>query len=105
LDAKRDLFSNSNCQSIATRYARRVVGSGFEAFLHQGVFAGRPHAPIRICSTVNNVTYDANGNTLSYDVDGAAAANLPRSFVYDGENRPLASLRPGPSLGLGAFET
>jgi hypothetical protein len=28
----------------------------------------RPHAPTSICGTA--VTYDANGNTTSYDVDG-----------------------------------
>lgn len=31
--------------------------------------AARPHAPTTICGIP--VTYDANGNTLSYDVDGA----------------------------------
>jgi RHS repeat-associated protein len=52
----------------------------------QGAGVIRPHAPTSICGT--SVTYDANGNTLSYDVDGAGAI-LPRSFAYDGENRPL----------------
>ena len=36
----------------------------------QGVASGHPHAPNTICGTP--VTYDANGNTLSYDVDGPA---------------------------------
>jgi RHS repeat-associated protein len=52
----------------------------------QGPAAVRPHAPTAICGTA--VSYDANGNTLAYDVDGAGA-KLPRSFAYDGENRPL----------------
>jgi RHS repeat-associated protein len=46
----------------------------------------RPHAPASICGTA--VTYDAAGNTLTYDVDGAGPLQ-PRSFTYDGENRPL----------------
>jgi hypothetical protein len=32
----------------------------------QGVASGRPHGPTHICGTP--VSYDANGNTLSYDV-------------------------------------
>ena len=36
------------------------------------------------------VTYDANGNTLSYDGDGSGTSVLPRSLVYDGENRPTS---------------
>ena len=36
------------------------------------------------------VTYDANGNTLSYDGDGPGAAVLPKTLVYDGENRPVS---------------
>ena len=56
------------------------------AYPTPGATAVRPHAPTTICGTA--VTYDANGNTLSYDHDGAGA-QLPRSFVYDGENRPL----------------
>jgi RHS repeat-associated protein len=51
-----------------------------------------PHAPNSICGTA--VTYDANGNTLSYDVDGAGPL-LPRSFVYDGENRPITVTQNG----------
>jgi RHS repeat-associated protein len=56
----------------------------------QGATAVRPHAPTSICGT--SVTYDGNGNTLTYDVDGAGVL-LPRSFVYDGENRPLSITR------------
>ena len=47
----------------------------------------RPHAPTSICGTA--VTYDGNGNTASYDADGAGPI-LPRAFAYDGENRPLS---------------
>jgi RHS repeat-associated protein len=56
----------------------------------QGAAAIRPHAPASICGAP--VAYDANGNTLSYDVDGAGP-KLPRSFAYDGENRPLAIIQ------------
>ena len=35
------------------------------------------------------VTYDANGNTLTYDPDGAGPV-APKSLAYDGENRPSA---------------
>ncbi len=50
------------------------------------------HAPNSICGTA--VTYDANGNTTNYDVDGAGPM-LPRSFTYDGENRPVSILQNG----------
>jgi RHS repeat-associated protein len=52
----------------------------------------RPHAPTSICGTP--VSYDANGNTLSYDVDGAGPL-AARTVVYDGENRPLSITRSG----------
>jgi YD repeat-containing protein len=58
----------------------------------QGVASGHPHAPNSICGTT--VTYHANGNTTSYDVDGAGPL-LPRSFAYDGENRPLTITQNG----------
>lgn len=38
--------------------------------------------------------YDANGNTLSYDADGAGPLP-PRAFSYDGENRPLTITQNG----------
>jgi RHS repeat-associated protein len=57
----------------------------------------RPHAPTSICGTP--ATYDANGNTTQYDVDGppngSKGLELPRTLVYDGENRPLVVLRSG----------
>jgi RHS repeat-associated protein len=62
------------------------------AYPAQGVASGRPHAPTVICGTA--VTYDANGNTTGYDVDGAGP-KLPRSFAYDGENHPLAITQNG----------
>ena len=44
----------------------------------QGATSIRPHAPTSICGT--SVTYDANGNTLSYDVDGSGPIP-PRTLV------------------------
>jgi RHS repeat-associated protein len=52
----------------------------------------RPHAPTSICGA--QVSYDANGNTLVYDGDGAGPI-LPRSLIYDAENRPLAITQNG----------
>jgi RHS repeat-associated protein len=62
------------------------------AYPTQGATAVRPHAPSSICGVA--VTYDANGNTLSYDVDGAGGTTA-RTFTYDGENRPLAITKSG----------
>ena len=50
------------------------------------------HGPSTICGTA--VTYDANGNTLAYDSDGAGPKPA-RALVYDGENRPIAVTRNG----------
>ena len=49
-----------------------------------GPTAVRPHAPSSTCGT--SASYDANGNTLTYDADGPGnlAAQLPRAIVYDG---------------------
>jgi RHS repeat-associated protein len=58
----------------------------------QGVSTGRPHAPQSICGSL--VTYDGNGNTISYDSDGAGLKG-PRTFIYDNENRPIAITRGG----------
>jgi RHS repeat-associated protein len=62
------------------------------AYPAQGASSGHPHAPTSICGTP--VTYDANGNTTTYDVDGPGPAS-PRSLIYDGENRPLAVTQNG----------
>jgi YD repeat-containing protein len=52
-----------------------------------GASTGGPHAPSAICGVAP--TYDANGNTLTYDPDGTGP--LPKkSFTYDGENRPVS---------------
>jgi RHS repeat-associated protein len=62
------------------------------AYPTQGATSVRPHAPTTICGTP--VTYDANGNTTNYDVDGSGPL-LPRSLTYDGENRPVSILQNG----------
>jgi RHS repeat-associated protein len=56
------------------------------AYPTPGATAVRPHAPTYICSAA--VTYDSNGNTTSYDVDGSGSL-ASRSLAYDLENRPL----------------
>jgi RHS repeat-associated protein len=58
----------------------------------QGATSVRPHAPATICGAA--VVYDANGNTTSYDSDGAGLKG-PRTFIYDLENRPIAITRDG----------
>ena len=60
----------------------------------QGATAVRPHAPKSICGV--SPTYDANGNTLTYDGDGAGPVQA-RVFTYDLENRP-ASVKLGPRV-------
>ena len=62
------------------------------AYPAQGPASVRPHAPTSICGSP--VSYDANGNTLGYDSDGAGAGS-PRSLAWDGENRPIAITRNG----------
>lgn len=54
----------------------------------QGPTAVRPHAPTSIAS--QPVSYDANGNVVSYIVNGQA-----KTFTYDGENRPLSIVIAG----------
>jgi RHS repeat-associated protein len=54
--------------------------------------APHPHAPSTICGST--VSYDANGNTTGYDVDGAGPTT-PRYVIYDAENRPLAVYQNG----------
>jgi hypothetical protein len=58
----------------------------------QGAGSVRPHAPTSICGV--SVSYDANGNTTSYDSDGTGP-KLARSFIYHGENRPLSITATG----------
>jgi RHS repeat-associated protein len=62
------------------------------AYPTAGPSAIRPHAPTSICGTP--VSYDANGNTTAYDVDGSGPTP-PRSFAYDLENRPLSISQNG----------
>jgi RHS repeat-associated protein len=66
--------------------------AGSPNLLYPATGQPRPHAPTSICAAP--VSYDANGNTLVYDVDGAGPI-LPRSLIYDGENRPLAITQNG----------
>jgi hypothetical protein len=47
----------------------------------QGNASGRPHAPTSICGVAP--TYDANGNTLTYDPDGANTGTQPGTFIDD----------------------
>jgi hypothetical protein len=77
-DAADNMTYNSNTCWNATNSPNMVYPAAGQP---------RPHAPISICGTA--VTYDANGNTTSYDVDGAGPL-LPRSLGYDGENRLVA---------------
>jgi RHS repeat-associated protein len=72
--------------------SKLCAGSPNMAYPAQGPTSVRPHAPTSICGTA--VTYDANGNTTNYDVDGSGPL-LPRSFTYDGENRPVSILQNG----------
>jgi RHS repeat-associated protein len=70
----------------ALAWAGCSMGSPNMTYPAQGAASGRPHAPVSICGTP--VTYDANGNTLAYDVDGAGP-QPSRTLAYDAENRPL----------------
>lgn len=69
-----------------------VYPDGNGAAPGQGLSAGRPHAPTAICGSP--VTYDAAGNTLAYDPDGAGPL-APRSLIYDAAGRPLAVTAAG----------
>ncbi len=61
----------------------------------QGPASVRPHAPTQICGSP--VTYDNNGNTLAYDVDGPSPSGPKsvRTLTYDLENRVIAVVRGG----------
>jgi RHS repeat-associated protein len=78
-DADNMLFNSGLC-------------AGSPTMVYPATGQPRPHAPIAICGTA--VSYDQNGNTTAYDIDGAAGAP-PRTLVYDGENRPLIILKNG----------
>ena len=69
-----------------------VYPDGNGAAPGQGLSARRPHAPTAICGSP--VTYDAAGNTLAYDPDGAGPL-APRSLIYDAAGRPLAVTAAG----------
>jgi RHS repeat-associated protein len=49
-------------------------------------------------------TYDANGNTLTYDPDGTGT-KPSRTFAYDGENRPVSITAPHAASGSLATTT
>ncbi len=64
-----------------------LCGGNGLAYPTAGTTAFRPHAPNAMCGNVPS--YDANGNTLTYDADGAGTTAPSRTIHYDGENRPL----------------
>ena len=63
----------------------------------QGAGAVRPHAPSSVCGVA--ATYDANGNTLSIDTNGTTSGGV-KSFVYDGENRPVSITADGVAVSF-----
>jgi RHS repeat-associated protein len=82
-----------------------------EGFVAAQFWTIRQSIPVTVlCQGVNSklsvvlrsVTYDANGNTLNYDVDGPGA-KAPRKLVYDLENREHCSCAP-PEVMQGAVE-
>jgi hypothetical protein len=62
------------------------------AYPTQRATAVRPHTPTSICGSA--VSYDAVGNMLSYDVDGAGVMT-PRAIAYDLESCPLSVTQNG----------
>jgi RHS repeat-associated protein len=105
------IIAGSTVEPLSRRYAydaadNIVLNTGYCVgnpnifYPTQGPTAARPHAPLGMCNA--GFTYDANGNTLSYDPDGPDNnAIQPRSFVYDGENRPISITSQGQTT---AFE-
>jgi hypothetical protein len=80
-----DLFSRAYAYSAADNLiynsGLRCGGSATAPNIEypaQGVSKGRPHAPKSICGSP--VTYHDNGNTLSYDNDGAGPKSA-RSLI------------------------
>ena len=63
-DADNMIFNSGLC--AANPNLAYPDGNGAAA--GQGLSSGRPHGPASICGSP--VIYDANGNTLSYVVDG-----------------------------------
>jgi hypothetical protein len=97
-DAAGNMITNSGLSSTCN-WANNII------YPAQGPSAVRPHAPISICG--KPVTLDANGNTLSYDVDGTGP-EPDRVLIYDNENRPIAVERVGTSVttfGYGADDS
>lgn len=90
--------ANANTPSESRTYAyddadNMVYNSGLCAGSPNMVYPAQgsstpnhPHAPTSICGT--SASYDADGNTLSYDVDGSGPIQ-PRTIAYDLENRPF----------------
>lgn len=67
------------------------------SFPTQGSGAVRPHAPTAICGV--SASYDADGNTLSVDNNGSTAGGV-KSFLYDGENRPVSITADGVAVAF-----
>ena len=84
-DADNMVFNSGLCGGMA--------GADNMVYPAQGATSVRPHAPQTICGV--DPTYDANGNTLAYDPDGAGGTIQPRSFTYDAENRPVSITSQG----------
>jgi RHS repeat-associated protein len=77
-DADNMIFNSNICAGSAS--SPNIV------YPTQGATAVRPHGPSAICGSP--VSYDANGNIISYD-SHENWGSRPRSIAYDGENRPL----------------
>ncbi len=84
-EADNMVFNSGLCGGMA--------GADNMVYPAQGATSVQPHAPTSICGSA--VSYDANGNTLAYDPDGAGGTIQPRSFTYDAENRPNAITAQG----------
>ena len=84
-DADNMVFNSGLCGGMA--------GADNMVYPAQGATSVQPHAPQTICGV--DPTYDANGNTLAYDPDGAGGTIQPRSFTYDAENRPVSITAQG----------
>ncbi len=89
-DAADNMLRNSGLNATACP----GITANNMVFPVQGVNVVRPHAPTSICGAA--VTYDLNGNTTSYDVDGSGPLTKPvRTLTYDLENRVIAVSRGG----------